>query len=180
MIRAFVAIEVPPDVRARLAVLQFVLPLPRREDPARFHLTLTFLGEVPDTVLVAVDEGLAALRQASFAIALQGPGLFGGARPHAAWAGVTPCEPLLRLQAKVDRIAHLAGAPVPRRRFVPHVTLGRFPPPPPDGARRLATAVAEESRFRAGPWQVDRLVLFRSQRGHEGAWHDPLAVYPLA
>ena len=35
-------------------------------------------------------------------------GLFGGSKPHAAWAGVAPSEPLTRLQAKLDHAARSA------------------------------------------------------------------------
>lgn len=179
MIRCFVALELPQALRARLSVLQFFLPLPRRVEPEDFHLTLTFLGEVPDAVLVAVDEGLQALRQSPFEIALQGVGLFGGARPHAAWVGVAPSEPLSRLQAKVDRIARQAGAQIENRRFVPHVTLGRFRPPQPDDTLRLERAVVQEARFSEGPWPVEEVSLFRSHAGGEGSRYEVLARYPL-
>lgn len=179
MIRAFIALDVPPEVRSRLTVLQYLLPLPRRVESADFHLTLAFLGEVPDSVLIAVDEGLSALRQTPFEIALKGMGLFGGSRPRAAWAGVAPCEPLDRLQAKVERIARQAGAEAEARRFVPHVTLGRFVPPGPEDALRLERTVVAEALFRTGPWTVDAVTLCRSNRRGEGARYDTLASYPL-
>ncbi|MFN3616201.1 MAG: 2'-5' RNA ligase family protein, partial [Rubrimonas sp.] len=58
-------------------------------------------------------------------------------------------------------------------------TLGRFPPPPPADAIALERAVAGEARFRAGPWRVDEVVLFRSHLTGRGAWYEPLARYPL-
>jgi 2'-5' RNA ligase len=180
MIRAFLALPVPEEVRARLAVLQFMLPLPRRVDPAGFHLTLTFLGEQPVPVLEAVDEGMQALRQAPFAVEVAGAGVFGGARPVAAWAGVAASEPLARLQAKCDRVARAAGVKVEARRFHPHVTLGRFPAPLPEDALKLERAVAGELGFRAGPWVADRVVMFRSHLTKGGSVYEELADYPLA
>jgi 2'-5' RNA ligase len=179
MIRAFFALPLPEDIRARLTVLQFLLPLPRRVEPATLHLTLTFLGEQPDRVLSAVDDAMLALRQAPFALQVRGAGLFGGARPTAAWAAVTPCEPLARLQAKCDRAARLAGASVETRRFVPHVTLGRFPPPAAEDAVKLERAVAAETGFAAGPWTAERVTLYRSYPGRSGSHYEPLAEYPL-
>jgi 2'-5' RNA ligase len=179
MIRAFLALPLPDEVRARLAVLQFLLPLPRRADPAGLHLTLTFLGVQPEPVLAAVDDGMAALRQAPFPVSVAGAGLFGGARPTAAWAAVAPCEPLARLQGKCDRVARAAGVQVEARRFLPHITLGRFPVPAPADALRLEQAVAAEAGFRAGPWQADRVVLFRSHLTRTGSVYEPLADYPL-
>ena len=48
MIRAFLGLDLPEEVRSALAVEQFLLPLPRKVDPGQMHLTLVFLGEVPD------------------------------------------------------------------------------------------------------------------------------------
>lgn len=180
MIRAFLALAIPDDLRSRLAVLQFLLPLPRRVEPADFHLTLTFLGEQPDAVLTAIDEDLQSLRQSPFSVDVTGPGLFGGARPHLAWAGTAPCEPLDRLQAKCDRIARAAGVNLERRRFHPHVTLGRFPPASGDEALRLERAVAAESAFRAGPLPVTEVTLYRSHPGRSVPRYEALAAYPLS
>jgi 2'-5' RNA ligase len=179
MIRAFLALPLPEAARARLAVLQFLLPLPRRTEPVDFHLTLTFLGEQPDPVLQAVHDGMQALRQAPFRLTLRGAGLFGGGRARVAWAGVEPCEPLDRLQAKCDRIARAAGVAVEARRFLPHVTLGRFPPPGPDEALRLERAVAAETGFAGGTVEVAEVVLYQSHPGRTAPRYAPLAHYPL-
>lgn len=180
MIRAFLGIDLPEDVRAALAVQQFLLSLPRRVEPAAFHLTLVFLGEVAEPVLEAAHEGFCALRAAPVTLGLQGLGLFGGDRPRAAWAGGAPSHPLASLQARAERIARVAGCPVEHRRFVPHVTLGRFPPPPLAEAMRLERAVAEGAGFRAGPWEVRRLTLWQSHLSPRGARHEVLADYPLS
>jgi RNA 2',3'-cyclic 3'-phosphodiesterase len=115
-----------------------------------------------------------------FAVALQGLGLFGGERPRAAWAGVVPSDPLLRVQARVEHLARRAGCPVEARKFVPHVTLGRFPPPPPPVAARLERAVVLGGDFATGPFEVADLVLWQSRLGAKGAHYDVLARYPLS
>lgn len=180
MIRAFLGVEMPEAVRASLAVQQFLLPLPRREPVENLHLTLVFLGEIPELTLVAAHEGFAAIRMQAFDLTLSGLGLFGGDRPRAAWAGVAPSEPLVRLQAKAVRAADRAGCATDHRRFVPHVTLGRFRPPPAPEAMSLERAIAEGAGFRAGPFRVAETVLFRSHSGAKGHWYEPLARYPLA
>lgn len=180
MIRAFLALDPPDDMRARLAVLQFLLPLPRRVDPADFHLTLTYLGEVADPVLTTLDDDLSGLRSAPFALSLASVGLFGGATPRAVWAGLAPSEPLTRLHVRTDRLARQSGARIEARRFLPHVTLGRFAPPSPDAALRLERAVVAEAGFRAGPWPVTALTLFRSWPSvRDGPRYERLAVYSL-
>ncbi len=179
MIRAFLALPVPQEVRARLTVLQALLPLPRRLEPVDFHLTLTFLGEQPEAALRDLHDRLEALRQAPFDLTLTGAGLFGGARPRAAWAGVAPSEPLARLRAKCDRAARATGIAVEARRFLPHVTLGRFPPPAPEDALKLERAVAGEAGFPVGTMAVQEVVLYESQRGATAPRYAPLARYAL-
>ncbi|MGQ0564293.1 MAG: RNA 2',3'-cyclic phosphodiesterase [Gemmobacter sp.] len=178
MIRAFLALALPPQVRSRLEVLQHLLPLSRAVDPDTFHLTLVFLGEVPDPVLVALDDDLQRLRLPPFDLTLSGVGLFGGGKPRAAWAGVAPSEPLTRLQAKLDHAARMAGALPDARRFRPHVTLGRFAPPDPEDRLRLERAVVAQAGFAAGPFVVDEVTLYRSHLTRSGSEYQVLATYP--
>ncbi|HSF64408.1 MAG TPA: RNA 2',3'-cyclic phosphodiesterase [Paracoccaceae bacterium] len=179
MPRVFLALTLPPEVRSALAVVQFLLPLPRRVEPETFHLTLAFLGEVPGALLHDVHDALEAVRSPAFALTLRGAGLFGGARPRAAWVGVAPCAALDRLQAKVAFAAHRAGAPPEARKFVPHVTLGRFAPPAPDEVMRLERAVAGQAGFVAGPFAVTEFALMESHVSARGSRYDALARYPL-
>jgi 2'-5' RNA ligase len=179
MIRAFLALDLPETVRTALTVQQFLLPLPRRADPAAFHLTLVFLGEVAPQALEAAHEAFQELRIAPFTLTLAGLGLFGGGRPRVAWAGVQPCEALMRLQVRAEQAARRAGLAPEARRFVPHVTLGRFPPPPPAQSMALERAVAEGAGFRAGPFPVTGMVLYESRRLPQGPRYQPLAAYPF-
>lgn len=179
MIRAFLGIDLPPSARGACQVQQLLLPLPRKVEPENLHLTLVFLGNCPEPALEAAHEGFEALRFEGFSISLQGLGLFGKDRPHTAWAGVAPSPPLIRLQAKVETIARRAGCPIDARTFVPHVTLGRFPPPDPPDIARLERAVAMGAGFRTEPWKVTELTLWQSHLG-KSALYEVLARYPLA
>lgn len=180
MIRAFLGIDLPPSVRGALQVQQFLLPLPRKVEPENLHLTLVFLGECPELALEAAHEGFEALREARFSLSLQGLGLFGKDKPRVAWAGVAPSPELMHLQAKVEGIARRAGCPIDARKFTPHVTLGRFPPPPPADAMRLERAVAMGATFRTEPWEVTELTLWRSHLTGKGPQYEVLVRYPLA
>lgn len=179
MIRAFVALDLPAEVRSALAVQQFLLPLQRKIEPESFHLTLLFLGEVPEPVLEAAHEEFETIVRPPFGLEVAGLGLFGRERPRAVWAGLRPSDPLARLQARIERAARVAGIEPERRRFVPHVTLGRFAPPPPEERFRLERAVAEGASFRGGAFEVTRFVLYRSHLGPKGTRYEELASYPL-
>ncbi len=180
MIRAFLGIAIPPELRGALTVQQFLLPLPRKVEPESFHLTLVFLGNCPDPALEAAHEGFTALKEPGFPLQLEGLGLFGKDKPHTAWAGVAPSPPLMHLQAKVETIARRAGCPIDARRFTPHVTLGRFPPPAFAETARLERAIALGAGFRSDPWQVTELTLWHSHRTGRAPYYEPIARYPLA
>ncbi|WP_050526149.1 RNA 2',3'-cyclic phosphodiesterase [Pseudorhodobacter aquimaris] len=177
--RVFVALNVPEDVKSQLAVQQFMLPIPRKTARDQFHITLAFMGDLHDQALEALDEGLTDLRMDAFDLSLAGFGLFGKARPNSVWAAVAPSEPLARLQAKVARAGRLAGAEIPARKFTPHITLGRFAPMGIEEAAPLERAVIAGAGFRAGPWAVDEMILFRSTLTADGPRYDVLAQYPL-
>ncbi len=179
MIRAFVAIAPPEEVRARLVLLQHLLPLPRRQEPEDLHLTLAFLGEQPDRVLEAVHDGLEALRAEPFPLMLSGVGIFGGAKPRVVWAGVEDSEALRRVQAKAARVAVQAGVTLPKG-FTPHVTLGRCGAMEEAARLRLEAAVVAEQGFRAGPWMVSEIGLYASHLGGAGPRYELLTSYPLA
>ncbi|MFT4149869.1 MAG: RNA 2',3'-cyclic phosphodiesterase [Paracoccaceae bacterium] len=178
MIRAFLALPMPDVIRSALTVQQFLLPVGRKVPPETLHLTLVFLGDTAEPVLEEAHQGFAALRMAPFPLTLQGLGLFGGAKPHTVWAGAAPSGPLIRLQAKAERIARDAGCRVESRRFTPQVTLARPGAMGPDERLRLERAVGE-SPFRSESWSVEEMVLYRSTLGKAGSHYDELARYPL-
>ena len=75
--------------------------------------------------------------------------------------------------------ARQAGVKTEARRFVPHITLGRFRPPGAEETMRLERAVVEQAGFRAGPLPVRDIVLFESTRLRDAARYEVLARYPL-
>jgi RNA 2',3'-cyclic 3'-phosphodiesterase len=179
MIRAFLALVLDDATRSALAVQQALLPLPSKVSVENLHLTLAFLGEVPQHRLEDAHEFFLAIRVPAFSLSFEGLGLFGGDRPRTAYAATTPCEPLMRLQRKVEAAARQAGIAVEGRKYLPHVTLGRFRPPGLEDTMRLERAVVEAGGFRAGPMPVGAFDLYESTLGRGGSRYDLLARYPL-
>ena len=178
MIRSFAAIALPEPVRFDLSLVQQGLGLTRPVPPENLHLTLVFLGELPATVLADVDLAFGAVRAPGFALTLAGIDLFGGAKPRMVYAGVGAAPALLHLQAKLEIAARNAGATVPARRFLPHVTLARLPERV-EGRERLERAVAGRAGYAGPGFAVEDFRLYRSHLGRGGAVYEELARYPL-
>jgi 2'-5' RNA ligase len=98
------------------------------------HLTLAFLGEVPDPDVAGLGAALAAeaARHAPLRLALRGGGTFpaDAARAAVLWADVAgDTDALTALADGLRGAARAAGVPVEDRRYVPHLTLARCRPP---------------------------------------------------
>ena len=110
------------------------LPLREAGYPIRWvadenvHLTLKFLGEVPEERLAdvcrAVDDAAAGV--SSFELHLKGFGVFPSPRrPSVVWAGIDLDPTLGELCSRTEEALNKLGYPKENRRFHPHLTLGR-------------------------------------------------------
>src|SRR5579862_1898868 len=153
MLRLFVGIGFPPELKLRLSLLE-TAPLPGAKwvDPGNLHLTLRFIGEIPEDQAADVDEWLARVKARPFTLQLAGTGVFGGNRPHALWVGVERDPDLARLRDRIEQALVRAGLAPEQRKFAPHVTLARLRDPP---LAALADFLAANARFRAEPLAVD-------------------------
>lgn len=178
--RVFVALDLPEALLRPLTRLQAGLEVGRAVPEENLHLTLAFLGDVPEGTARAVAEGLDGLRLAPVALALRGLEIFGGRRPAVLAVGANGAG-LDVLHAKVMRVAREAGVGLPRERFRPHVTIARFPREL--GAReekRLGEFLALNGAFAQAAEPVLAVTLYRSHLTHDGAHYEPLASFPLS
>jgi len=126
MIRLFVGIELPPELRLRLSLLCSGVPGARWVDPGNLHLTLRFIGEVDEGTAADIDEALAEIRAPRFTLTLAGTGHFGGGTmPRALWVGVEKNPALSHLHDKIEAALTRLGLAPEGRRYTPHVTLAR-------------------------------------------------------
>jgi 2'-5' RNA ligase len=177
MVRLFVALDLPADIRERLARMCAGVPGARWLPADNLHLTLRFIGEVDQGVADDLDAALGQISVSPFEIALDGVGTFGkGRKARALWVGLEACPPLARLQAKVEAAVNAAGIPVEERKFTPHITLARLKAPPKG---KLNAFVMDNDAFRAGPIPADRFQLYSSFLSASGAIHTVEASYPL-
>src|ERR1700758_5256333 len=87
MLRLFVGIGFPAELKLQLSLLCSGIPGAKWVDPGNFHLTLRFIGETGETVAADIDDALARLRARRFTLQLVGTGVF-GEKPRSLWVGV--------------------------------------------------------------------------------------------
>jgi RNA 2',3'-cyclic 3'-phosphodiesterase len=176
MLRLFVGIGFPPELKLRLSLLCSGIPKARWVDPGNLHLTLRFIGEISEDVAADVDEALARLRARRFALQLAGTGVFGGDRPRSLWVAVERSPELVTLHDKIEQALTRAGLPPEPRKFSPHVTLARLHNPPVD---KVAEFLAAHAGFRTEPLAVDAFSLIASYPTKAGSVYEDQADYPL-
>jgi 2'-5' RNA ligase len=176
MPRLFIAIPMPEEVAAQLERLCVGLPATRWTDPEQFHLTLRFIGEVPQGTFYEIGEALTAVSHIPIELRLKGLGQFPprGA-PQTLWTGVENPEALTPLKRRIVRALESAGLEPERRKFMPHVTLGRFRFPPPED--RFGSWLAGRALFRSSAFPVSAFGLYSSVLRPEGSLHALEAEY---
>jgi len=180
LIRTFVAIEIPPVVREELDAA--VAPVRRAErlrwtQPAGWHLTLKFLGELAREdvrkVSAVCTRVASALRP--FEGALGGWGVFPSPhRPRVLWVGMQQgTEATITIAKAVEDALVDTGFPREGKPFHPHLTIARIEDP--DAGTR-AFAALQERPFASVAFRVNRIVVFQSVLDRGGARYHPLAV----
>ncbi len=188
--RTFIALPVPSALGEKLTRLQSLLapkvPAARWSSSPPFHMTLAFLGDVPDNDLNTVCKAVAdaSLPFSPFELRLESVGAFPNpARPRVLWAGLTAADlsPLFELQKAIVNGVTDAGYRPDDQRFTPHVTLGRIRP---DRRGRdpldLTTILQPYLTWSAGTFRVGEVITFASTLTPEGPAYAQLARAPLS
>lgn len=173
MLRLFVGIALPPELKLRLSLLAAGVPGAKWVDPGNYHLTLRFIGEVDEGQAADIDGALAHIRAPRFDVALATVGHFG---LRMLWVGIERNPALQHLHEKVERVLNRLGFAPEERRYTPHVTLARL-----KGAheRKLQAYLGEHALFRAAPFSVERFSLVASYLTKSGAIYEDQADYKL-
>jgi RNA 2',3'-cyclic 3'-phosphodiesterase len=188
--RLFVALPLPPEVRAHLLrTQQLLLPhLPhqtvRWTPEAQMHLTLRFLGEVRQDQLAPLKTALLPLsdRHAPFQLVLSDLGCFPNLRaPRVIWLGLGgDLGRLSSLQSDVQQACAGFGDAQDDRPFSPHLTIGRLRLPPRPPAQPWDKLFSRASIQTLPSWNSLRIELIQSHLDPAGAHHEILLEVPLS
>ena len=177
MKRLFVGLSLPHSVKQELMGLMAGLDGVKWQREDQLHLTLNFIGEVPEPQAEEIEAALSAVPFEPFVLGLSGLEIFGNRRrPRMLWTGVRQedIERLQHLHAKIDRVLQRCGLGADQRKYIPHVTLGRFKAK----ARRIGSYLEHNAGYKSPAFEVDAMTLFRSHLGHQGAQYVVLSTYP--
>jgi len=182
--RTFVAVELPEGIKNQIATVQADLKrIPAQVSwvkPGNIHVTLKFLGEVPENkieeVFSATEAGCNGTKK--FRMGLKGLGGFPNLqRPRVIWVGTSAGEKeITELQEKVEKEIEKIGFPREERKFTPHFTIGRIKIP--KGIEKLSEAV-EKTEFSTPEFEVKEVVVMQSQLNPAGAIYTPLKKIAL-
>lgn len=173
--RLFVSLELPRSVTERFAELDPHLRGVRWLAPEQIHLTLSFLGNVPEEVAENLKTNLAAIDWKAFFLPLVGFGAFPSkGRPNVIWVGVGSGHPhLFQLHKRVQEAALAAGLEPDLRSFHPHVTVARCREVSAETIRPFLKAHAA---FDAGLIHVESFCLNSSELTPAGSVYTPELV----
>ena len=164
--RLFTALTLPDDIARPLMLLQAGVPGARWQKREQLHLTLRFIGEVDGALATMIDDALAMIAAPGFDLELKGVGSFGGKNPRDLWTGVAPCEPLLRLNRKIESALQRIGLEPEARKYTPHVTLARLKHAP---AGAVADYLTDHALYASKPFAVTSFALYSSKLTSDGS-----------
>ena len=166
MPRLFFALEIPAPVKASLLRVSAPVDGAKWQTVEQLHLTLLFLGNVPEEALPDISEALRDLPLAKFQLTVHGVGCFGQPEtPRNLWAGVSPEAPVAALHALLKERLGPMGFDFEKRPFRPHITLARFK----KHRGSVDALLAAHGQDEFGGFPVDEFVLIESTQGAPGS-----------
>jgi len=186
--RAFIAIELPAEIKEYLSRIQNKLKTCQADmkwvKPQNIHLTLKFLGEINTE---QSDQTASILKRAAgsappFIISLASIAAFPGINtPRMVWLGIGQGEPQIKkLVQYLEEGLSGAGMPQEEREFSAHITLARNRSCRNQQALADGIAVLNDKlKNEKHEFTADKLTLFKSDLTPQGPVYEALKVFPL-
>ena len=187
-IRAFIAVELSDEARAEvgrvaLAVRGGVVRGVRAVRDDGLHITLRFLGDIErdDVPQVSAAVQSAARQVAPFELALGDVGAFPSlGRARTLFVGVGgDIERLNALRDGIESELSKVGFRRDRRRFNPHITVGRIRDRVSRSDGRAVVRAAQSVEYGRASFRVDTVRLFQSTLTPDGAVYRILGEFSL-
>jgi 2'-5' RNA ligase len=188
-IRAFIAIELPSDVKSRLREFQSGLRRPQQVfvkwvSPDSIHLTLKFLGDITAEQADRINTALKPIAEGHnrFTVHTAETGCFPDLRRvRVFWLGLGgDTDSLLNLQKTVDVQMAKYGFPVENRPFTAHLTIARLKDECTQDQRLEFAELVNDKKFvPEAAIKADSIVLMTSRLAPQGAIYSKLGEHNL-
>jgi 2'-5' RNA ligase len=179
-VRAFIAIDVPAEVKDRVEDLKYAIAFPglvfvKRE---AVHLTLLFLGEISDEEAGKAAEAMRGIEFRPFRIALRGVSCFSPDFIKVVFVEVSEgAAELLELRQKLSDALSQGGIRFEREEFTPHLTVARVKRV--KDRQVLLRAIQERAQTDFGSFEAGSVVLKKSVLGPNGPAYTDLLELSL-
>jgi 2'-5' RNA ligase len=183
LVRTFCALtldrSIVDTVSTALAPVRSSLERANWVDPSRWHVTVKFFGEIPESGLSVLGNVLQAAAGDRLPIQLRGVGAFPDLRePQVIWVGVRDQgDGLKLLHRRLNDACYTLGYEADNRKFRPHITVARIRQSKAYPIARELTPVLD-TLF--ADFEASVLTLFRSDLGPDGAEYTVLRTIALA
>lgn len=186
--RTFIAIDLDEEIKKNL--LSFISELDKLSrggrsirwiKPEGMHLTLKFLGEITGEKTREIENFLKLIpeKYKSFVLKFKGTGSFppGSKNPRVLWVGIEEEETLKALQFHLEGELEKLGFPREKRKFHPHLTLGRAKIP--SHLKETLSLFEKNKETNFGEMQAKKLTFFQSILKPSGAEYSALSEFEL-
>lgn len=182
--RLFVALDLNDAVRAEIATfcetLQAEFPSARWARIEGIHVTLKFIGEVPEESVEQIEGALSAVDSDSpVEMNFRGAGFFPNERrPRVFWIGIDATPNLAEMVARIETQLEPLGVSRESREFRPHLTLARISES--RGIEKLRDALRRQGPVEFGAVRTSEMHLYQSELGRGGAKYTRLKSFAFA
>jgi len=183
-VRTFIAVNLTEAIRSEIGGhLDAFRSLARGitwVPPENAHITMKFLGEVPESELGGVTDAVknALWGHKPFQVQLGGFGAFPNfKRPRVFWVGITDGVKMLRdLAGFIENQLVPLGFEKEKRKFSAHITLGRVKRP---GDFKELWHAADNTRYLSEPFVVPSVEVMKSVLTPQGAKYSVFESFSL-
>jgi 2'-5' RNA ligase len=189
LLRAFIAIEIPGEIKKTIAARLVDLQKSsghavRWVAPENLHLTLKFLGEISPASVELLCQALQTEcdQHAHFEITVSGLGGFPSLhRPRSLWFGLEAPPRLNHLQYKLEAATARLGYATEDKPFSPHLTIGRIREQASSAELQLLNSALQKLQVgQLGSFSVQSVQLFKSDLHPDGPVYTSLFAARLS
>ena len=189
ILRTFIAIDFSPEIIRKISgiIKYFKTKTPagalKWVAPENLHLTIKFLGEVPegnlDKIKALINQTLVDTQ--AFGIGVEGLGMYPSAqKPRVIWLGIKGGEPIIKIHERLDSQLENLDIRPDNRGFSPHLTIARVRR---NTDRETVKVIGETlSAYKVdslGVCTIDHVVLYKSDLTPKGPIYTELLSSPL-